>query len=293
MKRLSGALALGMGAAMFLAGPDVQARWKVVPQDAPAAAKADPATLKDGVFSAVIVSLEGTVEVKRPSDADYVEAQKNMELPEGTEIATGYNSKARIAMTGQIVFDVPSLTQVAVSKMLKEKGVLDSTLNIQFGSLELDVQKGTVKTDLKVATANATTSIKGTYVIFYVRRDQMDNPQAGSLHQIVAVPVGVVDHDGSAVGNGESLTSLVNSCPADSVVLILNIESGDASQLFGQTTEENGMTTNTPVVIDFSTGTINTDSGGSGTSTVFVQQQIIQPGSSNTLIDLPSPPSHP
>ena len=52
------------------------------------------------------------------------------------------------------------------------------------------------------------------------------------------------------------------------------------------------MTTNTPVVIDFSTGTINTDSGGT-TGTVFTQQQIIQPGSSNTLIDLPSPPSHP
>ncbi len=128
-------------------------------------------------------------------------------------------------------------------------------------------------------------------MILFVRKDAMDNPQAGAMHQVVAVPVGVVDHDGNAVGNGESLTNLVMDCPTDSVVLILNMDSGDASQFFGQTNDENGISGDT-VLIDFTTGTINTDTGGTSGVT-YTQEQIIQPGTSNPVIELPGPPPTP
>ena len=296
--KTAAALVMGTGALLLLGSGSAFARHRLMlPQDAPAAAKADPATLKDGSLTAVIVSLEGTVEVKRPkTDADFIEAKKDMELPEGTEISTGYGSKAQLAMTGQILVEIPSLTQVAIDKLLLGKGKLDSNLNVKFGTLNIDVKKGVVKTDLKVSTPNATTSVTGTRLQITYHRDVVDGHSVYHIEvKVLDGHVSVANADGQHTDTysaGQSFNITISD-PATSNLLITTTGSADPTLSFGLTPAETGTSSGTLTVTDPTTGATSTTSGGSGGGTVIIQTTVIQPSGNSTATQLPGPPTHP
>jgi len=109
----------------------------------------------------IIKDLKGIVDVKRPEDADWVEAQINMTLPGGTEVSTGYDSEVTLGFTpvppcDEKTVTIKSLTQVKVEPLLFKLDVVETKLKLDTGTINVEVKKGELKTDLKVATPYTT-----------------------------------------------------------------------------------------------------------------------------------------
>jgi hypothetical protein len=133
----------------------------VLAQDPPKA----PAGQKAGDLEATIVGLKGTVDVKRPEDKDWVPAERNMKLKKGSEVCTAVASTAKLLFTGNIQVDVKPLTQAKVEELAQAGGKVKADVNLKFGAVEVDIQKGDLKADMKVTAPNSTTSVSGSHGI--------------------------------------------------------------------------------------------------------------------------------
>ena len=112
-----------------------------------------------------IVAVKGTVDVKRPEDKDWVAAERNMKLKKGSEICTSVASTASLLLTGNVKVDVKPLTQAKVEDLAKAGGVLNADVKLKFGAVEVDIQKGDLRSDMKVSAPNSTTSVSGSHGI--------------------------------------------------------------------------------------------------------------------------------
>ena len=142
-----------VAAALLLGG----AVWGQDPPKAPQA----PEGGKKQELEATLVALKGTVDVKRPEDKDWVPAERNMKLKKGSEICTAVASSAKLLLTGNIQVEVKALTQAKIEDLAKAGAKLNADVNLKFGSIEVDIQKGDLKADMKVAAPNSTTSVSG------------------------------------------------------------------------------------------------------------------------------------
>ena len=113
------------------------------------------------VLEATIVAIKGTVDVKRPSDKEWVAAERNMKLPRGAEICTAMSSSATVLITGRIQVDIGPLTQTRIELLVESKKGVEADLNLRFGTIEVDIQKGDLRADMTVATPHSTTSVSG------------------------------------------------------------------------------------------------------------------------------------
>jgi hypothetical protein len=116
-------------------------------------------------FEATLVEVKGTVDVKRPEDKDWVAAARNMKLKKGSEICTSVASTAGVLFTGNIKIDVKPLTQAKVEELAKLSNTVNVDLKLKFGSIEVDIQKGDLNSDMKVSAPNSTTSVSGSHGI--------------------------------------------------------------------------------------------------------------------------------
>jgi hypothetical protein len=116
-------------------------------------------------FEATLVEVKGTVDVKRPEDKDWVAAARNMKLKKGSEICTSVASTAGLLFTGNIKIDVKPLTQAKVEDLAKGGNTVNVDLKLKFGSIEVDIQKGDLNSDMKVSAPNSTTSVSGSHGI--------------------------------------------------------------------------------------------------------------------------------
>jgi hypothetical protein len=116
-------------------------------------------------FEATLVEFKGTVDVKRPEDKDWVAAARNMKLKKGSEICTSVSSTAGLLFTGNVKIDVKPLTQAKVEELAKRGNTLNVDLKLKFGSIEVDIQKGDLNSDMKVSAPNSTTSVSGSHGI--------------------------------------------------------------------------------------------------------------------------------
>ncbi len=152
-------IALLLGAAPLRAQETKQEPKK----DPAAAAQPDPARNED--FEAQVVALKGTVDVKRPEDKDWVPAERNMKLKKGSEICTAVASTATLLISGNIRVDVKALTQAKIEVLAKSGQGVNADVKLKFGTLEVDIQKGDLRSDLKVTAPNSTTSVSGSHGI--------------------------------------------------------------------------------------------------------------------------------
>ncbi len=112
-------------------------------------------------LEATLVAFKGTVDVKRPEDKDWVAAERNMKLKKGSEICTAVASTATLLFTGNVKVDVKALTQARIDDLTKAGAKVNADVNLKFGSIEVDIQKGDLKADMKVTAPNSTTSVSG------------------------------------------------------------------------------------------------------------------------------------
>lgn len=116
---------------------------------------------KKGEIEATIVSIKGVVDIKRPEDKDWVEAKKDMKLKKGSEICTSVGATATLLFTGNIKIDVKAVTQAKIEQLAKAGNKVNADVKLKFGTVDVDIQKGDIKADMKVATPNSTTSVSG------------------------------------------------------------------------------------------------------------------------------------
>jgi hypothetical protein len=112
-------------------------------------------------LEAVVVALKGTVDVKRPEDKDWVPAERNMKLKKGSSICTSVASTASLLFTGNVKLTVKALTEASIEDLAKGGGAMNADVNLKFGAIEVDIQKGDLRTDMKVRSPNSTTSVSG------------------------------------------------------------------------------------------------------------------------------------
>jgi hypothetical protein len=147
-------------------------------------------------IEATLVDFKGTVDVKRPEDKDWVEAGRNMKLKKGSEICTSVASTASLLLTGNLKIDVRPLTQAKVEDLAKLGNNVDADLRLKFGSIEVDIQKGDLKSNMKVSAPNSTTSVSGSHGI--VRAPATE----GGCRITLRTTTGTWRHDASGVERG-------------------------------------------------------------------------------------------
>ena len=89
-----------------------------------------------------------------------------MTLPIGSNVSTGYDSEITLGYTPVPPCDnrtvtIKSLTQVNVEPGVFNQTFIETKLKLDTGTINVDVKKGELKTDLKVATPNTVTGISG------------------------------------------------------------------------------------------------------------------------------------
>lgn len=118
-------------------------------------------------LEATIVALKGAVDVKRPEDKDWVPAARDMKLRRGSEICTAVASSATLSFhavpgrAGSLTVEVRGLTQVRVEELARSETSVRAGVELKFGTIEVDIQKGDLKADMKIAAPNSTTSVSG------------------------------------------------------------------------------------------------------------------------------------
>lgn len=237
-----------------------------------------PAAEAKGAVEATVVEIKGVVDVKRPADKDWTPAAKDMKLPEGSEVCTGFDSSAILLFQGETKVDVLSLSNIKVDKHAMAGKNVNTSLNVQFGQIELDVKKGDIKADIKVSTPNSTTSISGTRLAIRAFSDMV--PRGGGANPYAAVrvydgTVGIASNSNDvqfSVGGGEATTQEL-ALPHETVFVFMNTA---LPPLIGATNEELGTATNTNTTFDMQTiGFLGGEltSGSSPTGDRIIQQQ--------------------
>jgi hypothetical protein len=155
---------------------------------------APPQEPKKEDVEATLVSFKGTVDVKRPEDKDWVAAERNMKLKKGSEICTSVASTATLLLTGNLKVDVKPLTQAKIDTLAKSGDAVNADVKLKFGAVEVDIQKGDLRSDMKVSAPNSTTSVSGSHGI--VRAPATD----GGCRITLRTTTGTWRHDASQVG---------------------------------------------------------------------------------------------
>jgi hypothetical protein len=147
-------------------------------------------------LEATLVAFKGTVDVKRPEDKDWVAAERNMKLKRGSEVCTSVASGATLLFTGNLKIEVRALTQAKVEELAKLGNAVNADLRLKFGSIEVDLQKGDLRSDMKVSAPNSTTSVSGSNGI--VRAPATD----GGCRVTLRTTTGTWNHRASQVDRG-------------------------------------------------------------------------------------------
>ena len=110
-------------------------------------------------------SIDGEVEVRNFKAEKWIPAVKGMKLTEGARISTGFKSKAVLLFADNSTAVVKSLTQMTISRFIKDGNAVKTDLKLRIGSIRIKVNENQpVKTDMKISTPNSTASVRGTEI---------------------------------------------------------------------------------------------------------------------------------
>lgn len=112
---------------------------------------------------AVIREISGTVELKRPGDADWTPAGIGDQIETATIVSTGFKSTALVAI-GNSTLTVRPLTRLSLDELLIRNNT--ETVNIGLRSGRIDVRvnppAGSNNNDFTVHSPNSSASVRGT-----------------------------------------------------------------------------------------------------------------------------------
>ena len=144
--------------------PNAPAEPVPVPEK-PAATAENPEKSVSDVLEVTIDAIEGEAEVCPFQEKDWVAAVKGMKLTEGAKISTGFKSQVVLLFADNSTVVVKSLTQLTVSRFIKEGDKVTTDLKIRVGAVRVKVTENQpAKTDMKISTPNATASVRGTEI---------------------------------------------------------------------------------------------------------------------------------
>ncbi|MCX7787901.1 MAG: FecR family protein [Spirochaetes bacterium] len=110
---------------------------------------------------AVLREFSGKVEVMPPGK-NWEPAARNLVLPQGTVISTGFNSFATI-QAGSSMIQVKPLTRMAVAELVKAQGEQKTTLDLKVGRVRAKVEKVEgLEHDFTLKSPVSTAAVRGT-----------------------------------------------------------------------------------------------------------------------------------
>lgn len=113
---------------------------------------------------ATITQISGKVEILK--NDTWVAATKGMEVPVGTTIATGFNSKATVDL-GDSTLTISQLSRMKIEKLNKQDQLASTSLYLQVGKVKADVRSSAkLKHDFQFKSPVATASVRGTSFTF-------------------------------------------------------------------------------------------------------------------------------
>lgn len=174
-------------------------------------AAADAAKIQE--LEAVVTALKGSVDVKRKEDKDWIPAAKGMKLLKGAELCTGVSSTCTLEFLGHVKVEVKPLTQAGLEELARLDGAGRAAIQLKFGTIQVDIQKGDLRSDMKIVAPNSTTSVSGSQGLVHV-------PATGGGPGIVILRVrsGTWTHEAAGVArhiNDEGLADNAGSQERD------------------------------------------------------------------------------
>lgn len=119
------------------------------------------ASLSFAQEQAVLREYSGKVEVMPPGK-NWEPAARNLVLPAGTVISTGFNSFATI-QAGSATIQVKPLTRMAVAELVKAQGEQKTTLDLKVGRVRAKVEKVEgLEHDFTLKSPVSTAAVRGT-----------------------------------------------------------------------------------------------------------------------------------
>jgi hypothetical protein len=117
-----------------------------------------------GVFAqeqeAEIVSVNGTVEIRRAGAETMLTATAGMKVRSGDLVATGFRSAAQLKV-GDSVLIVQPLTRLTLDELIRRGGRNAASITLQSGRVRAEVTPPRERTDFTVHTPSATASVRG------------------------------------------------------------------------------------------------------------------------------------
>lgn len=183
---------------------------------------------------AQIRELSGKVEIKAPNGS-WVPASVGMRLDKNTDISTGFNSSAVVAL-GESLLTVKALTRLSLEEIIRREESETVSLHLLAGRVRAEVKPPAgSRTQFTVRSATATASVRGTSFEFdTVNLNVTDgivsysSPRGGPAVPVVkgerstmdtggvpSVPVSLVASAASIPELPEGIESILSSIPAD------------------------------------------------------------------------------
>jgi hypothetical protein len=142
------------------ADPAAAAPAAAAPAAPAPAAPAKPAPA-DGKLSAVVKSVEGTVESREAVGRPWTAVQVGQTLAEGTDLRTGFRARCVLDLAESLV-QVDPLTVVRIGELRRDGEKVRTRIYMKQGNTQALVEKGGVKNDFAIVTPSATLSVRGT-----------------------------------------------------------------------------------------------------------------------------------
>ncbi len=117
-------------------------------------------------LGALAQEIEGQVDVSI-NGGDWVELREGDAVPIDSRISTGFGSRAVLAVGDSAVITVEALTRMAIEELVVEEGVERSSLNLEVGRIQGEVERTAERpTEFEVRSPVATASVRGTSFSF-------------------------------------------------------------------------------------------------------------------------------
>jgi hypothetical protein len=124
--------------------------------------------------AASFLEVNGTVEIKAPGSAAWVNAAAGDRLEENTLISTGFRSTALVAV-GDSVITVRPVTRLSLEEIVRDQGGEQVSLYLQTGRIRADVKPPAGgRTEFTVRSPVATASVRGTSFEFDTENLRVD-----------------------------------------------------------------------------------------------------------------------
>ncbi|MCI1208838.1 MAG: FecR family protein [Treponema sp.] len=117
--------------------------------------------------NAVFRTVTGKVEYRISADRQWQPAEKGTEIPQGSDISTGFKSTAALLLNGSVIMVKP-LTRMSLDEIARTKAGATTGLYLLSGKVQVEVRPGinTEKTVFKIKSPMSTASVRGTGFVY-------------------------------------------------------------------------------------------------------------------------------